>query len=68
MMGTQDIPVSGEADRKKWNEGLAAVVRELRGSNLTKDADAIASRIARFRRDFVGDPTRILKLRLADES
>lgn len=61
-MGTKDVPARNPDELKKWNEGLGAVVRELRNTNLGKDADAIAARIAEFRREFVGDPTKILNL------
>ena len=60
MMGTKHIPANTPDEFKRWNEGLGQVVRELRNTNLGKDANAIAARIAQFRRDFVGDPTKIL--------
>ena len=60
-MGTKDIPASTPEESKRWNEGLGAVVRELKKSN-NKSADAIAARIAQYRRDFVGDPTKTLYL------
>lgn len=38
------------------------MVKQLRTTDLGKDANAIAARIAEFRRDFVGDPTKTLNL------
>lgn len=61
-MGTKDIPTHDPGELKRWNDGLSAVVRGLRNTNIGKDADAIAARIAEFRRAFIGDPSKVLNL------
>ena len=61
-LGTYRTPTHGPESDKKWREGLGAVVKQLRTTNLGKDANAIAARIAEYRREFVGDPTMTLNL------
>ena len=61
-MGTKNVPAHNAEEQKRWNEGLVAVVKQLKATNLGKDAGAIAARIAEFRREFVGDPSRVLNL------
>lgn len=61
-LGTSRIPAKGPAEEKRWKEGLGAVVKHLRTTKFGNDANAIAARIAEYRRDFVGDPSKILNL------
>ncbi|KXT06820.1 hypothetical protein AC578_7256 [Pseudocercospora eumusae] len=59
MIGTERTPARTQADEKRWNDGLATLVKQLRASNV-KDVAAIAHRIAEYRRAFTEDPTRVL--------
>ncbi|KAK5123746.1 hypothetical protein LTR85_002382 [Meristemomyces frigidus] len=61
-LGTSRMPAKGAAEEKRWKEGLGAVVKQLRTTNIGRDANAIAARIAEYRRDFLGDPTKTLNL------
>lgn len=61
-MGTVNVPARTAQERRAWNDGLARVIKELRDNKSPMDASSIASRIARFRREFVGDPVKILNL------
>lgn len=61
-IGTQKIPAKGPEEEKKWRDGLTAVVHELRSTNRGKDVAVIAQRIAEYRREFIGDPTKTLLL------
>ena len=61
-MGTQNVPAHTENEKGRWNEGLGAVVKQLKTTDIGKDAVAIAGRIAQFRREFVGDPSKVLNL------
>lgn len=61
-IGTRKIPAKGPEEEKKWRDGLTAVVKELRTTNRGKDVAVIAQRIAEYRRDFIGDPTKTLML------
>lgn len=56
------MPAYTPAEVKKWKEGLAVLVRSLRADGAAKDANSIAKRIAQYRREFVGDPTRVINL------
>ncbi|KXT11463.1 hypothetical protein AC579_3300 [Pseudocercospora musae] len=59
LIGTEHTPARTSADEKRWKDGLATLVKQLRASNV-KDVAAIAHRIAEYRRAFPEDPTRIL--------
>ncbi|KAK4544744.1 hypothetical protein LTR36_003993 [Oleoguttula mirabilis] len=61
-LGTSRMPANGPAEEKRWKEGLGNVVKQLRSTSIGKDANAIAARIAEYRRDFLGDPTKTLNL------
>uniref|UniRef100_A0A2D3VKR6 Putative zinc-finger domain-containing protein n=1 Tax=Ramularia collo-cygni TaxID=112498 RepID=A0A2D3VKR6_9PEZI len=61
-IGTRKIPAKGAEEEKAWRDGLTAVVKELRSTNRGKDVAVIAQRIAEYRRDFIGDPTKTLML------
>ncbi len=62
-MGTKNVPARTPEEHKKWKEGLAAVIKELRAGNASRDANNIAKRIAQYRRDFIGDATKVVNLR-----
>jgi molecular chaperone GrpE (heat shock protein) len=57
------MPANDPETEKKWREGLTAVIKELRNTVQTQDVAAIAQRIAEFRREFIGDPTKTLLLK-----
>lgn len=61
-LGTESIPAYTVEEKQKWRDGLSEVIQELRNTDMGQDAIAIASRIAEYRRQFVGDPTKILNL------
>ena len=61
-MGTGHIPAQTPEDAKKWRDGLGTVIRQLRETNRGRDVGAIAQSIADYRREFLGDPTKILSL------
>jgi hypothetical protein len=61
-LGTKNIPANTPAEMKRWKEGLAVVIRELRASNAAKDVNSIARRISQYRREFLGDDTKIINL------
>ena len=62
MLGTDRTPTTTPEARKRWNEGLGAIVKQLRGSKEGKDANLIAARIAQYRRDFMEEPWMVLNL------
>jgi len=62
MMGTQNMPVKTAEEEKIWKDGLGAVIKQLRSTNVGKDVSAIAQRIAEYRREFMGDPSKVLHL------
>ena len=57
-----NLPAHTPEEIRRWNEGLSVVVKQLRATNLGRDANAIAAKISEFRREFVGDPTKIINL------
>lgn len=48
----------------RWNVGLSDVIKQLRDSNQGTDVNAIAARIAQFRREFIGTPDQVLSLKM----
>jgi len=54
-------PGQTQEQKNAWNQGLKAVIRELRSQNV-RGAAAVAAAIVEFRRAFIGDPTRVLNL------
>ncbi|EME84409.1 uncharacterized protein MYCFIDRAFT_214726 [Pseudocercospora fijiensis CIRAD86] len=56
---SEHTPARTPAEEKRWKNGLALLVKQLRASNV-KDVAAIAHRIAEYRRAFREDPTRVL--------
>lgn len=61
-MATTDTPARDSEEQNRWTAGLSAMIKELRETSDGKDAALIAARIAQFRRSFVGDPTKVLRL------
>ena len=57
-LGTSN-PGNTPEDRQRWNDGLRAVLKELRQNNI-KDPNGIAVEIARFRRQFFNDDSRVV--------
>ena len=62
LLGTHNAPTHGPADQKRWNEGLGTVIKELRKANVNRDLNAIATAISAFRKEFIGDSTKVLNL------
>lgn len=61
-LGTNRTPTSNPDEERKWKEGLGSVIKQLRTTNQGKDANAIAAKIAEFRREFIGDDSKVLNL------
>ena len=57
-LGTSN-PGNTPEDRQRWNDGLRAVLKELRQNNI-KDPNGIAIEISRFRRQFFHDDFRVV--------
>lgn len=60
QLGTKN-PGQTEDERKKWTEGLKEVVKVLRQRGVN-DPELVAKEIANYRRQFLGDETRVLNL------
>lgn len=60
QLGT-DNPGGSEEEQKQWTDGLRLVLKDLRHKN-TKDPDVVATAISNYRREFLKDPTQVLKL------
>jgi hypothetical protein len=60
QLGTAN-PGKTQEERNKWNEGLRQVLKELRQNNI-KDPNGIAAEIAKYRRQFFQDDTRVVNL------
>jgi hypothetical protein len=67
-LGTDCCPAKDAEEEKQWRDGLTALIKKLRAGNSdeAKDANKIAARIAEYRREFMGDPTKILHLNKPD--
>ncbi|KAI7473045.1 hypothetical protein KC351_g11309 [Hortaea werneckii] len=61
-LGTNRTPTRNPDEDRKWKEGLGSVIKQLRTTNQGKDANAIAAKIAEFRREFIGDDSKVLNL------
>jgi hypothetical protein len=61
-LGTRNAPWKTEEEKTRWVNGLSEVVKQLRMSNQGTDVNAIAARIAQYRRDFIGTPDQVLNL------
>ncbi|CAI6340831.1 unnamed protein product [Periconia digitata] len=60
QLGTAN-PGKTPDEKTQWNEGLRNVLKNLRKEN-SKDPNAIAQEIAKFRREFLKDDTRVVNL------
>jgi len=60
QLGTAN-PGENAEERQKWNDGLRGVLKELRVKNI-KDPNGIAVEIAKYRRQFLNDETRVVNL------
>ena len=60
QLGTANPGKTAE-EKQKWNDGLRGVLKELRTKNI-KDPNGIAAEIARYRRQFLNDDTRVVNL------
>ncbi|KAH9880988.1 hypothetical protein J1614_001481 [Plenodomus biglobosus] len=60
QLGTAN-PGETPEERQKWNDGLRGVLKELRVKNI-KDPNGIAAEIAKYRRQFLNDETRVVNL------
>ncbi|KAF1998954.1 hypothetical protein P154DRAFT_438119 [Amniculicola lignicola CBS 123094] len=60
QLGTAN-PGKTPEEKKEWNDGLRLVLKELRQKNI-KDPNGIAQEIAKFRREFLKDDTRVVNL------
>ncbi|KAF2124221.1 hypothetical protein P153DRAFT_426669 [Dothidotthia symphoricarpi CBS 119687] len=60
QLGTANPGKTPEA-KQKWNDGLRGVLKELRQKNI-KDPNGIAEEIAKYRREFLDDDTRVVNL------
>ncbi|EME45384.1 hypothetical protein DOTSEDRAFT_127875, partial [Dothistroma septosporum NZE10] len=63
LIGAERTPAHTQEESQRWKNGLTAVVQKLRSTNVGKDVECIASRIAEYRREFLGDPTQTLLLK-----
>ena len=50
-----------QAEKDSYVSGLKQVIQDMRGRKV-KDFNTVASEITAYRRDFLGDPSRILTL------
>lgn len=60
QLGTAN-PGKTQDERQQWNNGLRSVLQELRQKNI-KDPNGIAREIAKYRRQFLKDETRVVNL------
>ncbi|USP77719.1 hypothetical protein yc1106_04993 [Curvularia clavata] len=60
QLGTAN-PGKTSEEKQRWNDGLRGVLKELRQRNI-KDPNGIAEEIARYRRQFLNDDTRVVNL------
>ena len=62
MQLATESPGDSPAEKAAWKEGLRTMIAQLRGQHTQTTPVDIASRIVEFRRQFIGDPSRILDL------
>jgi hypothetical protein len=60
-MGTKNTPTRTKEEAERWNTGLQALIRTMKAADI-RDAATIAARIAEYRRQFLGDPSRVITL------
>jgi hypothetical protein len=60
QLGTAN-PGKTTEEKQQWNDGLRGVLNELRKKKI-KDPNGIAAEIAKYRRKFLNDDTRVVNL------
>ncbi|KAJ4336061.1 hypothetical protein N0V87_005641 [Didymella glomerata] len=60
QLGTAN-PGKTQDEKQQWNDGLRSVLKDLRQKNI-KDPNGIAREIAKYRRQFLNDDTRVVNL------
>ncbi|KAF3010945.1 hypothetical protein E8E13_010283 [Curvularia kusanoi] len=60
QLGTAN-PGKTQEEKQQWNDGLRSVLKDLRQQNI-KDPNGIAREIAKYRRQFLNDDTRVVNL------
>lgn len=60
QLGTAN-PGKTQDERQQWNNGLRGVLQDLRQKNI-RDPNGIAQEIAKYRRQFLKDETRVVNL------
>ncbi|KAF1931920.1 uncharacterized protein M421DRAFT_417653 [Didymella exigua CBS 183.55] len=60
QLGTAN-PGKTQEEKQQWNDGLRSVLKDLRQRNI-KDPNGIAREIAKYRRQFLNDDTRVVNL------
>jgi hypothetical protein len=60
QLGTANPGKTAE-EKQRWNDGLRGVLKELRKKSI-KDPNGIAVEIAKYRREFLKDDTRVVNL------
>jgi len=60
QLGTAN-PGKTQEEKQQWNDGLRSVLKDLRQRNI-KDPNGIAREIAKYRRQFLSDDTRVVNL------
>ena len=60
QIGTQN-PGRTPEEKQRWNESLKGILKDLRQLN-TRDPDVVALAIAKHRREFLQDASRVLNL------
>ncbi|KAF2264228.1 hypothetical protein CC78DRAFT_533449 [Lojkania enalia] len=60
QLGTAN-PGKTNEDKQRWNDGLRLVLKDLRQKSI-KDPNGIAEEIAKYRRQFLNDDSRVVNL------
>lgn len=61
QLGTES-PGETAAEKASWKESLRTMIGQLRTQHMQNTTQEIASKIIAFRREFIGDPSRVLNL------
>ena len=61
QLGTAN-PGKSAVERQKWNDGLKLVLKELRQEKIKNDPERVALEIAKYRRRFFNDDTKVVNL------
>lgn len=62
QMGMQNTPARTKEELARWTAGLQDLIKTLKAAGV-RDAAPIAASIAQYRREFIGDPTRVISTR-----